>query len=136
MINVEAIDRAITVMKRVQKMEESKGMTLLDMAQWQSGVFSRSRSHTTEEAVVSDCGTTCCFAGWLAVAPEFPNIRAGNMGKPIFKNAKLKSYSVGKELAKLFGVSELVTNQLIYGSNDHTTPADIINVLEGWKNAR
>lgn len=58
MINLERLELAINVMKRAGK---------VDMRTWQSGKVksSESRIHT--------CGTAACFAGWLAVSPEFLN---------------------------------------------------------------
>lgn len=58
MINLERLELAINVMKRAGK---------VDMRTWQSGKVKSSESR------IHACGTAACFAGWLAISPEFLN---------------------------------------------------------------
>lgn len=58
MINSERLEQAIAVMRRAGK---------VDMRTWQSGQVKSSESR------IHACGNTACFAGWLAVSPEFIN---------------------------------------------------------------
>lgn len=56
MINLERLEQAIAVMKRAGK---------VNMGSWQTGEVRET------EAELHECGTAACFAGWLAVSPEF-----------------------------------------------------------------
>lgn len=56
MINLERLEQAIAVMRRAGA---------VDMRRWQSGEVRET------EAGLHECGTAACFAGWLAVSPEF-----------------------------------------------------------------
>lgn len=57
-MNKERLELAINVMKRAGK---------VDMRTWQSGKVKSSESR------IHACGTAACFAGWLAISPEFRN---------------------------------------------------------------
>ena len=74
MINLERLEQAIAVMKRAGA---------VDMRRWQSGEVRES------EVELHECGTASCFAGWLAVSPEFRE--AGGhpdfLGSPSFEGA-------------------------------------------------
>ena len=74
-MNIENAKRAIAVMERVANYDPSQ----FYMPVW---VHSRSgpRPETEEEAL--QCGTAACFLGWLALAPDIPEIffdPAGNI---------------------------------------------------------
>lgn len=56
MINLERLEQAIAVMKRAGA---------VDMRSWQGGEVRES------EVELHTCGNSACFAGWLAVSPEF-----------------------------------------------------------------
>ena len=100
-MNVENINKAIAIMERV------KGY---DAKFFYMGEFQGGDVCFTEKEIL-DCGTSCCFSGWLSVAPEFadyPNKRK-SMG------FSLKSVnSTEKSVAKLLGISISLANDIIY----------------------
>lgn len=72
MINSERLEQAIAVMKRAGE---------VNMNFWQRGVVSET------EDDLHTCGNSACFAGWLAVSPEFREAggtHLSNSGAPIF----------------------------------------------------
>lgn len=72
MINLERLEQAIAVMKRAGE---------VNMNFWQRGGVSE-----TEDDLHS-CGNSACFAGWLAVSPEFREAGGGlhrSSGAPLF----------------------------------------------------
>lgn len=75
-MNLERLDQAIAVMRRAGK---------VDMAVWNRHPLSKPKS----EEAYHECGTAACFAGWLAVSPEFRE--AGGhpdfLGSPSFEGA-------------------------------------------------
>ena len=58
-MNIERLNQAISIMKRAGT---------LDMTNWQEETFIRC---ATTEATLHTCGNSACFAGWVAVSPEF-----------------------------------------------------------------
>lgn len=70
-MNLERLDQAIAVMKRAGK---------VIMSDWQTGEIRGT------EAELHECGTAACFAGWLAVSPEFQAAGGdvGFGGNPLF----------------------------------------------------
>lgn len=58
-MNIERLNQAIAVMRRAGT---------LDMTNWQEETFTECA--TTEETLHT-CGNSACFAGWVAVSPEF-----------------------------------------------------------------
>jgi hypothetical protein len=91
MANLRRIHQSITVMKRVSASRKHK----FDLRSWQRPKILRvltlrdSAMSTTENEAVS-CGTSACFAGWLALSPEAqaeglaPALR-GMIGVPTYK---------------------------------------------------
>ena len=76
-INKENLDIAITVMERVR--EQSMP---LDMGAWQD---CEPREIVREEKHL--CGTPCCFAGYIAVSPEFKMVGKVSVGgAPMFNS--------------------------------------------------
>lgn len=72
MSNIENIKKAIQVMERVKKNEEELGRQLFDLRLFQGNhINPKGKVLKTEEEALDDYGTVCCFAGWLAVSPEF-----------------------------------------------------------------
>ena len=79
MANVERVKKAIAVMERVR--DENRAF---DMNWWQGRV---GHNRCFDEAVPHACGTAACFAGWLAVSPEF-QADGGSItlsGAPVFQ---------------------------------------------------
>lgn len=62
-MNKANISYAIRVMRRVQARDRA-----FDMRSWQSRFSQFNRYPHTEKAAV-ECGTACCFGGWLALSP-------------------------------------------------------------------
>lgn len=73
-MNIERLNQAISIMKRAGA---------VDMTNWQEETFIRC---ATTEANLHTCGNTACFAGWVAVSPEFKAAggRVGTSGCPYF----------------------------------------------------
>ena len=74
MINKERLEQAIAVMQRAGK---------VSMGTWQGG---NTLECATDEEGLHQCGSTACFAGWVAVSPEFQAAggRVGTSGWPCF----------------------------------------------------
>lgn len=74
-MRLDRLEQAIAVMKRAGK---------VDMGSWQGCGAGIQRT----EAELHTCGNTACFAGWLAVSPEFQEAggKVGPVsGTPTFK---------------------------------------------------
>lgn len=74
-MNKERLEQAIAIMNRAGT---------VDMGFWQGEAF---EGCATTESELHSCGNSACFAGWVAIAPEF--IKAGgahlsDSGAPIF----------------------------------------------------
>lgn len=65
-MNKENVQKAIDIMRRAGK---------VDMGEWQEGIGPFcpyfDRRIATTEAEAQECGTAACFAGWVALSPEF-----------------------------------------------------------------
>lgn len=61
-MNIENVNKAISVMERVKARGDK-----VDMSDWQNSEFGFGDS----EQDLHTCGTAACFAGWLAVSPEW-----------------------------------------------------------------
>lgn len=74
MINLERLNQAIAIMERAGK---------VSMGTWQGG---NTHECAKEEEELHKCGNTACFAGWVAVSPEFQAAggRVGTSGWPRF----------------------------------------------------
>lgn len=72
-MNIENAKRAIAVLQRVCKLPEG----LFDMGNWVEDICWTATKGLvypkTEQEAVS-CGTPACFAGWLALAPDIPEL--------------------------------------------------------------
>lgn len=75
MINQERLEQAIAIMKRAGA---------VDMSTWQGG---DEGGCVATEAELHSCGNSACFAGWVAIAPEFKKVGGKHLsdsGAPIF----------------------------------------------------
>lgn len=95
-MNVENIHKAIAIMRRAGK---------VDMQWFQDGItcFTEEDMHT--------CGTAACFAGWVAVSPEFKadgGVVLGG-GTPLF-GGKTESDAI----AAWLGISDKLASNLVY----------------------
>lgn len=74
-MNIERLDQAIAIMRRAGS---------LNMTNWQEETFIRC---ATTEFTLHTCGNSACFAGWIAVSPEFQEVGGEahpDYGFPIF----------------------------------------------------
>lgn len=74
MMNIENAKRCIAVMERVSKYPARN----FDMGTWiaptEQGLF------PVTEGEAFNCGTSACFLGWLALAPDIPEIYVRSSG--------------------------------------------------------
>lgn len=62
-MNIENVNKAIDVMERVKARGDN-----FDLSTWQGGFDG---GVIAREEDLHACGTSACFAGWVAVSPEF-----------------------------------------------------------------
>jgi hypothetical protein len=79
-MNLDNVNKAIAVMERVRARGDN-----FDLRSWQDA-RSEYLVQTNEEALHT-CGTSACFAGWLAVSPEFQadGGEVGPGGRPLLR---------------------------------------------------
>jgi hypothetical protein len=115
---VKNIDKAIAIMKRAGK---------VDMGAWQSG------NEAKTEADAHECGTVACFAGWVALSPEFQADGGGVgwYGEPILGEHSCE-LAIGKwldiEINIAFGLC--CGGQYCVYDNEDPTKEDVIEALE------
>lgn len=98
-MNIERLNQAINIMKRAGK---------VDMTDWQSGEI------VETESEIHSCGTAACFAGWVAVSPEFQEAggRPDREGAPVLPNC----WTSGDVIAAWLETDNLkAVELLIYG---------------------
>ena len=135
-MNLQNLDHAIAIMKRAGK---------VDMNTWQSGNIKQ-----TEESK-HICGSAACFAGWVAISPEWAASggNVSNGGNPVFNgstgfNALEKWLDIPEALSDSFvngdgyDTSFARTNPNIFSSFynklwDDVNKEDVINKLEFLK---
>lgn len=74
-MNKERLEQAISIMQRAGT---------VDMGFWQGEAF---EGCATTESELHSCGNSACFAGWVAVSPEFQEAGGAHLsdsGAPIF----------------------------------------------------
>lgn len=99
-MNIERLNQAISIMKRAGT---------IDMTSWQGGDFAEC---ATTEAELHSCGNSACFAGWIAVSPEFQ--AAG--GCPDYDGSPSSSETAGEAVAAWLETDNVkAVNLLIYG---------------------
>lgn len=134
-MNLKNIQTAIDVMNRVV-IRQGK----VNMGTWQE--YPPGHKYVETEAEAYTCGTTACFAGWLALSDDWK--KAGgdiDYGRPIM-------YADGKCLSHHFAVAKFLDisdehaaglcyigdgTKKVYGKNAHartTTAIDVIYALE------
>lgn len=105
-MNLERLNQAIAVMKRAGK---------VFMGDFQTGSVS---VVATDEITLHTCGNSACFAGWLAVSPEFQ--AAGGVvgfdGSPLYKYSMLGGSSVAEWLET---DNTTAIELLVYGEARH-----------------
>ena len=141
-MNRENIQKAIRVMERVRDQNYE-----FDMRNWQTpgdGIFLAAE----KDAVA--CGTACCFAGWIAISPEFKGqLMVDSYGVPYIPE-KVPQYIASSESAiaqvlgipyreayKLCGLADSATERGYTFSRAYQkavsdiTPEDVIKRLKG-----
>lgn len=86
-MRLDRLEQAIAVMKRAGK---------VDMRAWQDFAMRQDIRHTEKE--LHACGNTACFAGWLAVSPEFQAAGGGlveNTGMPEYRQLRGSAAVIG-----------------------------------------
>lgn len=114
MINKERLEHAISIMQRAGS---------VDMTTWQGATFDTCRTETE----LHTCGNSACFAGWLAVSPEFQETggKVGYIGKPVY-NGK---YGVSAVISwfEATDIHEKVLELLVVGES-----FNIPEVIKEW----
>lgn len=119
MPNIENLKLAITVMNRVRDYEESLNRDMFNLSSFQNRDALWDTLHTEKE-VVNECGTTCCFVGWLAVSPEFQELglRFTEKGYVGFVGDLSEIPNSTEALGNLLGVSHMTAHRMIYDNGD------------------
>lgn len=121
--NIANIDTAIAIMKRAAKHNR------IDMRSWQTRQ-NRNSNIATTEAELHACGNTACFAGYVAVSPEWKAAGGtiGGSGTPLLLLwPDISShYAIGKSaIAAWLGIRQRLAESLVCG--DTYLMKDIIN---------
>ena len=79
----ERIQSAIAMMKRVTH-------RYFDMTNWQNELYGHIKQIAQTESKLHACGNTACFAGHLALSPEFQDAGGlvSKIGAPIFNGVR------------------------------------------------
>ena len=82
-MNRERIQSAIAMMKRVTN-------RYFDMTNWQNELYGHIKQIAQTESELHTCGNTACFAGHLALSPEFQDAGGlvSKIGAPIFNGVR------------------------------------------------
>lgn len=111
MINKERVKHAINIMQHAGS---------VDMTSWQGETFDTCQT----ESELHSCGNSACFAGWLAVSPEFQETGGvvGSIGQPVYD----EQYGVLAVLSwfEATGIHKKVLELLVNGEN-FNVPEDI-----------
>lgn len=112
-VQKENIRKAIAVMERVKR-HEIGNRNLLDMRFYNTAAYYDIQPYAEER--ILECGTTCCFAGWLAISPEFNDLGV----VPTLGGAPcLPKLGVSETFEILFGINSTTCDNLIYGFNSY-----------------
>lgn len=106
------LDKAIAIMKRAKN---------LNMKEWQKPNYDHSeipRIVSTEEELHA-CGNTACFAGYVAISPEFKadGGRIGRGGAPVLSPIEPRptAFQVPEVIAQWLGITVKEADSLVYG---------------------
>lgn len=119
-MNLANWDKAIDVMERVK----ARGDTL-NMGSWQAHTMYTVQA---KESQLHTCGTAACFAGWVAVSPEFQKD-----GGEVMKNGApmIEGHAEDEAIAEWLGIDdELAENLCAMGAfhDVYGKPAEEITV--------
>jgi hypothetical protein len=132
-VHIKRFDAAIELMEWVDKNKKKQ----FNMKDWQAD--EDNIVSTIKQA--SECGTVCCFAGWLALSDEFKKAKgkvSNDGGYPI-----LDGFSGSQAISKYFGISPTDASLLVcvgvgyervddtYGCKiNEVKPADVVKQLK------
>lgn len=125
------VERALAVMHRVE--EEKRAFNMED---WQ--VMGWAEPAVEQESTLANCGTAACFAGWVAVSPEFQEM--GGSVDPLSGKPRMGGRSGWEAIALWLGISDTEARELcglglyhlVYGDVDikDVQAGDVVIVLE------
>ncbi len=125
MCNKKNVQDAINIMERAGK---------VDMYDWQN--IHEGVSASTEEELHT-CGTAACFAGWVAVSPEFKAFggRVCKVGAPLGPTGSYGEVAIGEYLGIDRKLAEKLTfidgGYELYGKRvEDVTKEDVIEKLK------
>lgn len=103
---IKQIDKAIAIMQRADDKIWMLNFQTLDK---------HKISYCTTEKSLHSCGNRACFAGYIAISPEFieDGGSIGYCGYPIFNGAEYEN-----AIAEWLGISGYYSTALIYDEND------------------
>lgn len=128
------------VLAATEIMKRARGR--VDMNQWQS--TAKSGKVASNESELHGCGNTACFAGWVAVSPEFQE-SGGFVDIKGIPSLRCDNYLwIGEEaIASWLGIDLSLANKLVFGDQnldsysdfydkwwDEVTADDVIKKLE------
>jgi hypothetical protein len=107
-MNQGNVESAIAVMKRAGK---------VSMFKWQARFLTDDRIMSDivkTEAELHTCGTTACFAGWVAVSPEWKAFGglSDEDGAPYLE--EFKTWGTNKSIAKWLGIRPFTVEMFIF----------------------
>lgn len=115
MVNLKNLDDSINIMKRVKDRGSKVRMTYFQRGE--QGTFG------TTEAEVHACGNSACFAGWVAVSPEWREFGGSintMLGYPVLPGRR--SMTVKQTMAHWLGTSENMAESLVFGGCEGDSP--------------
>lgn len=128
-MNKQRVEQAIDMMRNAKN---------LDMSDWQIHAAGTKRNVNSIEELHS-CGNTACFAGYLAISPEFHAAggSCGLNGTPVIDNGLAADDAV----ARYLDISPSLAHAIVYGHRYHdialypvafndVKPEHVIAVLE------
>ena len=101
-MNIENVKKAIAIMKRAGE---------VNMEYWQTS--KHGYDFKTTEAELHECGTAACFAGWVAVSPEWKQSGGGVADGGI---PEIKGLSGILAISEWLGINYIDVNYLICGN--------------------
>lgn len=105
-MNKARIEKAIAIMRRAEEHDS------LFMPFWQLDPNNRALPFVTTEHELHACGNRACFAGHIAVSPEFQEDGGcrGQEGEPVFNE-----HSGSDAIREWLGISDAQACQLVFG---------------------
>lgn len=130
-MNKENVQKAIAILDRVPKDK-------LDMTHWQArnGLIPYKKALTNEKGLLSDCGTTACLAGWVAVSPEFQESGGSadkRDGRPVIEAESGEVLEDIDAIAYWFGIDTDSASVLCYRNHYDVSPVESKHVIERLK---